>query len=80
MSYSLYFLCLGAILYIKLLIFYHGSFMVNIWIVEPVDFYVHDISETIIVNHIHTRLSLFPCKYRMLVMALILVRMWTGIT
>ena len=51
----------------------------NIWIIEPVNFHVHDISKTISFNHIHTRLPFSLVISRMLAMTLILVMMQTGI-
>ena len=69
-----------CILYIKLPVRYYGSFMENIWIVEPVNFHVHDISETISFNHICTRLPFSLVISRTLVMTLIPVMMQTGIT
>ena len=69
-----------CILYIKLPVLYHGSFMKNIWIVKPVDFHVHHISKTISFNHIRMRLPFSLVIFRMLAMTLIPVMMWTGIT
>ena len=69
-----------CILYIKLPVLYHGSFMENIWIIKPVDFHVHHVSETISFNHLRTRLPFSLVISRMLAMILIPVMMWTGIT
>ena len=68
------------ILYIKLPVLYHGSFVENIWIVEPVDFHVHNISKTISFNHIYMRLPFSLVISRMLAMTLISVMMQTRIT
>ena len=53
--------------------------MENIWIIEPVNFHVHNISKTISFNHIHMRLPFSLVISRTLAMTLILVMMQTGI-
>ena len=69
-----------CILYIKLSVLYHGSFVENIWIIEPINFHVHNISKTISFNYIHMRLPFSLVISRTLTMTLIPVMMQTRST